>query len=176
MTTPPATPANGSAHTGRVVSRFGARSTALQVIEVISLRGKNAMVTGGAAGLGLETSRALAAAGALLTLAVRNTAQGEASALQLRNEYPQAQVSVALLDLADLRTVARLVNEWQHSARPLHVLVNNAAVMACPLQRTAQAGSRSLPPTIWGTSRSPWACCQRCCRRRSPAGTPVWCA
>jgi len=138
MTTPPATPANGSAHTGRVVSRFGARSTALQVIEGISLRGKNAMVTGGAAGLGLETSRALAAAGALLTLAVRNTAQGEASALQLRNEYPQAQVSVALLDLADLRTVARLVNEWQHSARPLHVLVNNAAIMACPLQRTAQ--------------------------------------
>ena len=59
-------------NTSALATRFGARSTALEVIAGVSLRGKCAIVTGGAAGLGLETSRALAAAGASLTLAVRN--------------------------------------------------------------------------------------------------------
>ena len=130
--TPSPTPA------GHIPTRFGARSTALEVVAGLSLRGRNAVVTGGAAGIGLETSRALVAAGASLTLAVRNLAQGEASAAQLRQDYPQAEISIALLNLADLGTVRAFTAGWGQSGKPLHILINNAAIMACPLQRTEQ--------------------------------------
>lgn len=135
MQTPASTPANAVV---RITSRFGARSTALDVVQGISLKGRNAIVTGGAAGLGLETSRALVAAGAAVTLAVRNLAQGEASAGLLRQEFPGASVTAAQLDLSDLGSVRRLVAGWIAGGAPLHLLVNNAAIMACPLQRTAQ--------------------------------------
>jgi NAD(P)-dependent dehydrogenase (short-subunit alcohol dehydrogenase family) len=119
-----------------ITSAFNARSTALEIVAGIDLRGHNALVTGGASGLGLETSRALARAGAMLTLAVRNREQGEAAAAMLRAERESAQVSVRVLDLADLGSVQRLAAAW--GATPLHILVNNAAIMACPLTRSAQ--------------------------------------
>jgi len=117
-------------------SAFGARSTALEVVQHLSLSGKRAIVTGGASGLGLETSRALAHAGANLTLAVRNREQGEAAAAMLRSQSPQAAITVAMLDLADLASVQRFESDWH--GRPLHILINNAAIMACPLTRTAK--------------------------------------
>lgn len=117
---------------------FGARSTALEVVRGISLTGKSAIVTGGASGLGLETSRALAAAGADVTLAVRNLVQGAAAAEQLRIDMPGCSVAPMLLDLADLSSIRRFVQAWNATGRDLHVLVNNAAIMACPLQRSTQ--------------------------------------
>lgn len=122
--------------TTRITSRFGARSTALDVVAGLDLRGRRAVVTGGASGLGLETSRALARAGAQVTLAVRNRAQGESAATTLRAEHASADVRVGLVDLADLTSVRRFADAW--GATPLHVLVNNAAIMACPLTRTAE--------------------------------------
>ena len=119
-----------------ITSRFTARSTALDVVQGISLTGKRAIVTGGASGLGLQTSRALAQAGAELTLAVRNRAQGDAAAELLRAESGNPKVRVALLDLADLASVQRFAHDW--NGTPLHILINNAAIMACPLTRTAQ--------------------------------------
>ena len=117
-------------------SQFGARTTALDAISGISLAGRNAIVTGGASGLGLETSRALASAGASLTLAVRNLAQGQAAADVLRVAYPAAQVSVGLLDLSDLACVREFAAEWMASSARLDILINNAAIMACPLTRS----------------------------------------
>ena len=119
-------------------SRFGARSTALEVVEGLSLQGRHAVVTGGAAGLGLETSRALVSAGAGLTLAVRNLHQGEDAAALLRQQFPQARIDVAPLDLADLASVRRFARTWTAQSKALHILINNAAIMACPLARTAQ--------------------------------------
>lgn len=121
-----------------ISSQFGARTTALEAVQGISLKGRNAVVTGGASGLGLETSRALVAAGAALTLAVRNLEQGRAAADLLRSEYAAADVTIGLLDLSDLATVRQFAADWLKTGKALDILINNAAIMACPLTRTAQ--------------------------------------
>ncbi len=121
-----------------IISAFGGRSTALDVVHGISLAGKRAIVTGGASGLGLETSKALASAGVDLTLAVRNKAQGEAAAQEIRQQWPEAKIQVGLLDLADLASVRSFARDWLAQGQPLDILINNAAIMACPLTRNAQ--------------------------------------
>ena len=128
----------GATGNAPIVSRFGARSPALEVVADIHLRGRNAVVTGGAAGLGFETSRALAYAGAAVTMAVRNLEQGHAAAETIRHEYSAAKITVAQLDLSDLSSVQRFATDWAVSGAPLHILINNAAIMACPLQRIGQ--------------------------------------
>jgi NAD(P)-dependent dehydrogenase (short-subunit alcohol dehydrogenase family) len=122
--------------TDRITSKFNARSTALQVVEGLDLQGQRAIVTGGAAGLGLETARALAQAGADVTLAVRDRVRGGVAAGALRVSSGQRNVHVGVLDLADLASIQRFAADWGDT--PLHMLINNAAIMACPLTRTAQ--------------------------------------
>ena len=114
---------------------FTAESTAAEVIEGIDLTGRRAIVTGGASGIGIETARALAGAGAEVTLAVRNLAAGERTADDIIAATGNKQVLVAPLDLADRASVAAFAAEWDG---PLHILVNNAGVMACPEARTAE--------------------------------------
>ncbi len=121
-----------------ITSAFGTRTTALEAASGLSLIGRNALVTGGASGLGLETSRALASTGANVTLAVRNLDQGNAAAAAIRQEFAGATVSVAKLDLGDLATVHQLAADWLAGGKALDILINNAAIMACPLTRTAQ--------------------------------------
>jgi NAD(P)-dependent dehydrogenase (short-subunit alcohol dehydrogenase family) len=113
---------------------FGFESTAEQVIAGVDLTGRRAVVTGGASGIGLETARVLAGAGAEVTIGVRDLAAGECAAEAIV-ESTGAKVVVAPLDLADLTSVRAFVAEW---SGPLHILVANAGVMACPLTRTPQ--------------------------------------
>jgi NAD(P)-dependent dehydrogenase (short-subunit alcohol dehydrogenase family) len=103
------------------MTRFGFESTALEVVEGIDLTGKHAIVTGGASGIGVETARALAAAGAEVTLAVRDITAGERVATEV------GATAVRYLDLANLESVEAFVRAWDG---PLHILVNNAGVMA----------------------------------------------
>jgi NAD(P)-dependent dehydrogenase (short-subunit alcohol dehydrogenase family) len=119
----------------RITTPFSAQSTAAEVIAGIDLTGRRAVVTGGASGIGIETARALAGAGAEVTLAVRNTEAGERVADDLIATTGNKQVLVAPLDLADQASVAAFVAAW---AGPLHILVNNAGIMASPLMRTPQ--------------------------------------
>ncbi|MEQ7128480.1 SDR family NAD(P)-dependent oxidoreductase [Actinopolymorpha sp. B11F2] len=110
-----------------------AQSTAAEVVAGIDLGGRRAIVTGGSSGIGIETARALASAGAEVTLAVRNQEAGERAAEDIIGATGNRQVVVAPLDLADPLSVAEFVAAW---SGPLHVLVNNAGVMATPLMRT----------------------------------------
>jgi NAD(P)-dependent dehydrogenase (short-subunit alcohol dehydrogenase family) len=119
----------------RITTPFGAQSTAAEVIAGIDLTGRRAIVTGGASGIGIGTARALAGAGAEVTLAVRNTEAGERTAADIIASTGNKQVLVAPLDLADQASVAALVAGWNG---PLHILVNNAGIMASPLMRTPQ--------------------------------------
>jgi NAD(P)-dependent dehydrogenase (short-subunit alcohol dehydrogenase family) len=119
----------------RITTPFTAESTATEVIDGIDLTGRRAIVTGGASGIGIETARALAGAGAEVTLAVRNTDAGQATADDIIASTGSKQVLVAPLDLADQSSVAAFTAAWEG---PLHILVNNAGIMASPLMRTPQ--------------------------------------
>jgi len=119
----------------RITSRFGAFTPASDVIEGVDLSGKRAIVTGGASGIGVETARALAKAGAQVTLAVRNKAAGEAAAAEINASVGAERTDVGVLDLANLATVRAFTGAWGKT--PLHILINNAGVMACPQTYTA---------------------------------------
>jgi NAD(P)-dependent dehydrogenase (short-subunit alcohol dehydrogenase family) len=119
----------------RITTPFGFHSTAADVAAGIDLTGKRAIVTGAASGIGIETARALAGAGAEVTLAVRNTEAGAQVAADITATTGNPRVSVAKLDLADRASIAAFVAEW---AGPLHILVNNAGVMAMPEHYTPE--------------------------------------
>lgn len=120
------------------MNRFDATSTTDQVIEGISLEGKLAVVTGASSGLGVETSRVLAAAGATVIMVARDMDKLEAVAQELRNAHPGAQLQTQHMDLADLDSVRSAATEILLYNPTIQLLINNAGVMACPLMRTAQ--------------------------------------
>jgi NAD(P)-dependent dehydrogenase (short-subunit alcohol dehydrogenase family) len=105
-----------------ITTPFGFSSTAAEVIDGVDLTGKRAIVTGASSGIGIETARALADAGAEVTLAVRDVAAGERVAADIGGT-----TRVAALDLSDLASVNAFAETW---SGPLHILVNNAGVMA----------------------------------------------
>ncbi|MFI6258476.1 SDR family NAD(P)-dependent oxidoreductase [Micromonospora zamorensis] len=120
----------------RIITPYSARSTAADVIAGVDLTGRRAVVTGGASGIGLETARALADAGAEVTLAVRDIAAGELAAADITAGGAPGKVRVDHLDLADRASIDAFLSGW---TGPLHILVNNAGVMALPeLTRTAE--------------------------------------
>jgi NAD(P)-dependent dehydrogenase (short-subunit alcohol dehydrogenase family) len=123
--------------TTRVTSPFGFESTAAEVIAGIDLHGRRALVTGAASGIGVETARALASAGAETVIAARDLAAAERTAADIRATTGNPAVSVARLDLLERGSVDQLARDF---AGPLHILVNNAGVMAVPELRRSQEG------------------------------------
>ena len=121
-----------------MTTRFGSKTTAQEALQGQSLTGKQAIVTGASSGLGVETTRVLALAGANVVLAVRNVKAGEEVAAQLRAKLPAGSgaLEVRALDLSDLASVKKFTDSW--GERPLHLLINNAGVMATPESKTAQ--------------------------------------
>src|SRR4051794_15818205 len=116
-----------------ITTPFGFRSTAAEVAAGIDLAGKRAIVTGASSGIGIETARALADAGAQVTLAVRNTQAGSTAAADITATTGRADVAVTALEVTDPASVAAFASTW---AGPLDILVNNAGVMMTPEQRT----------------------------------------
>jgi NAD(P)-dependent dehydrogenase (short-subunit alcohol dehydrogenase family) len=118
---------------------FGWETTADEAIAGIRLDGMRAVVTGASSGIGAETARVLASAGADVTLAVRNRDAGVRVAERITAGAASADGTprVGVLDLADLTSVAAFTESW---AGPLHLLVNNAGVMALPERQLTPAG------------------------------------
>ncbi|MFI5062484.1 MAG: SDR family NAD(P)-dependent oxidoreductase [Streptosporangiales bacterium] len=125
----------------RIVTPFGVQSTAAEVIAGIDLTGKQAIVTGGSSGIGAETARALASANAEVTLAVRNQAAGQRTAADIIAATGNKQVLAVPLDLADRGSIAAFAARW---SGPLHILVNNAGIMASPELRTPEGWELQL--------------------------------
>jgi NAD(P)-dependent dehydrogenase (short-subunit alcohol dehydrogenase family) len=120
----------------RITSPFGHHSTALQVVADVDLSGRTALVTGAASGLGVETARALVAAGASVVLPVRSRERGELAVAEIRRSHPDARLALADLDLADVASVRAFGAAFVSAHPRLDILINNAAVMATPLSRT----------------------------------------
>jgi hypothetical protein len=161
-----------------ITTPFDASSTAAQVADGLDLHGKRAVVTGSSSGIGVETARALAAQGAEVTLAIRNLASGQRVADSIA-KGTGISVLVTHVDLTELASVQRFTAAWDG---PLHILINNAGVMAPPsreLRRCARAaGSRSVCRIRSRSGGSGGECRRprtRCCRLRDqggPCGVP----
>lgn len=120
----------------RFITPYGFHSTAAEVAEGLDLHGIRILITGGAAGIGLETARILALAGAELVLAVRRPEAAMAACEALRHSTGNTAIEVRRLDLADLKSVRTFVDDWTGR---LDVLINNAGIMAVPeLEHSAQ--------------------------------------
>jgi NAD(P)-dependent dehydrogenase (short-subunit alcohol dehydrogenase family) len=124
-------------------SGFGYRTTASEVLDGIDLTGRLAVVTGGYSGLGLETTRALSNAGANVVVPARRPdhAREQLNGLD--------RVEVDELDLGDLDSVHGFASRFLESGRSIDMLINNAAIMACPETRVgpgweAQFGTNHL--------------------------------
>jgi NAD(P)-dependent dehydrogenase (short-subunit alcohol dehydrogenase family) len=132
----------------RIKTPFGFSSTAEDVVQGIDLTGKNAIVTGGSSGIGIETARALAMAGANMTLAVRRPDAGEQVAAEIRMSTGNPNVRVARLDLGDQSSVRQFVINWRDA---LHILVNNAGIMALPkLERSPEGWEMQFATNFLG--------------------------
>jgi len=123
------------AHSPLITTRFDAASTADEVVADEDLTSVRAIVTGASSGIGLETARSLARAGAEVTLAVRNPDAGAKAAQDIGKSTGSDDVRVAVIDLTDQAAVASFVQTWNG---PLHLLINNAGVITPALSRTAE--------------------------------------
>ncbi|MBM7566330.1 oxidoreductase [Paenibacillus sacheonensis] len=115
-----------------ISSGFGANTTALEVVKGSDLQGKIAIVTGGHSGIGLETTRALAAAGAVVVVAARSPEQAGPALAGI------AGTEVEKLDLSDPASIDAFARRFLATGRPLHFLIANAGIMAPPLARDAR--------------------------------------
>lgn len=117
----------------RITSPFGMFSSAREVVAGHDLTGRTAIVTGAATGIGIETARALAEAGADVVIAARKPDLAREAIADIDRSAP-GRTRFEMLDLSDLASIRAFAERW--GGKPLHILINNAAVMACPLDRT----------------------------------------
>lgn len=116
----------------QIGSGFNATSTTSDVIKGIDLTGKIAIVTGGNTGIGLETTRTLAAAGATVIVPARDIEKAK------KNLQGIANVELASMDLMNPDAIDAFAEEFLASGRPLHILINNAGIMWVPLRRDSR--------------------------------------
>ena len=114
-----------------------ANHSAWSTAQIPNLTGKTALVTGANSGLGYEISTVLAARGAHVVMACRNVDKGEQAAGLIRSQTPKADLVVKALDLANLASVRRFAADFQQQYTTLHILCNNAGIMAIPRRETA---------------------------------------
>jgi NAD(P)-dependent dehydrogenase (short-subunit alcohol dehydrogenase family) len=148
--------ANISAVQKPLISGYGLRTSAMEIVSGLDLSGKTVVVTGGYSGLGLETVRALASVGARVIVAARRP---DAAAQALAEVG--GNVEIGELDLSDPASIDAFASSF---SGPLHILINNAAIMANPLARdsrgyesqfaTNHLGHFQLVGRLWGALAS----------------------
>lgn len=119
------------------MSAFDRYSTTDDVLEGIDLAGKTVFITGGNSGLGKESARAMAAKGAHVVIAGRDQAKLDDAVMDIKAAHPDANVETIVCDLASLDSVRAGAAEANARFEQIDLLINNAAVMACPKSHTA---------------------------------------
>ncbi|MEH3112306.1 SDR family NAD(P)-dependent oxidoreductase [Pedobacter terrae] len=128
-------------------SGFNANSTSTEVIFGIDLTGKIAIVTGGNAGIGLETTKTLAAAGATVIVPARDTDKARKNLESIPN------IEIEAMDLVKPETIDAFAEKFLATGRPLHILINNAGIMWVPLQRDSRGFESQLSINYFGQFR-----------------------
>ncbi len=113
-------------------SGFGAATTAAEILRGRDLSGKTAIVTGGYSGIGRETARVLRAAGARVIVPTRDRGRAENALAGIDG------IEVEAMDLLDPASIDAFAGRFLAAGGPLHILVNSAGIMACPLTRDAR--------------------------------------
>ena len=129
------------------MAKLGRSTTALQAIEGHDLTGRTALVTGGNSGIGVETVRALAYAGAHVILCSRSVEAGEKVAqgiLADKDHAIKGTITVRQLDLSDLASVKTLGTALAEDYPKIDIVILNAGIMACPLSRTKQGFEQQI--------------------------------
>jgi NAD(P)-dependent dehydrogenase (short-subunit alcohol dehydrogenase family) len=121
-----------------LTSGFSATTTSADIIKGIDLSGKTAIVTGGYAGIGLETVQALVSAGAEVWAPARDVKKAG------KNLAALPHVTIATMDLMDAASIDRFANEFLATGKPLHLLINNAGIMWVPLRRDSRGYESQL--------------------------------
>lgn len=142
----------------RITSPFGAFTTAREVVGGKDLTSLVAIVTGAATGIGIETARALAEAGAEVVIAVRKPDLAVAAVAEINKTVKGTKARWEMLDLSIFASVRAFAARW--ADKPLNILINNAAVMACPLAYTTdglemQIGTNHFGHFLLGTLLAP---------------------
>lgn len=119
----------------QVASKFGKQTLAAEVALGLDLRGKTAIVTGGTAGLGWETTRVLAMTGAHVVFTARDTAKGQKLAEEFRDITRNPRVDFAVLDLFRVESATDFAEQMLRKFPKLDLLILNAATANCPLAR-----------------------------------------
>jgi len=125
---------------------LGANNTGEDVLRQCGtalIAGKKVLITGGTGGLGYESARALAGAGATVVITSRTGEMGQKAIEKLKDELKDKKdkpinVSFEILDLGDLVSVKECAGRLLKKGEPIHILMNNAGVMACPHTKTKQ--------------------------------------
>lgn len=118
--------------------QFGFETTTDEALAGLDLTGKTILVTGASTGLGKETCRALASKGARVILAARSADKLKEAAAEITEATGNNQLSVLVVDLGNFASIRKAAAEALEMAPRLDVLINNAGVMACPLERTSE--------------------------------------
>lgn len=113
-------------------SGFNAKSTSEEVIKGIDLKGKIAIVTGGNTGIGLETAKTLANAGATVIVPARDIEKAK------KNLQGVPNVEIEEMDLVNPTSIDAFAEKFLASGRPLHLLINNAGIMWVPLRKDSR--------------------------------------
>jgi NAD(P)-dependent dehydrogenase (short-subunit alcohol dehydrogenase family) len=126
------------------VAGYGSETTTNEVLLGVDLRGKRIVITGTSSGLGEESTRALAAKGASITMAARDPEKNAASAGRVREQVPGADLETRTLDLTSLASVRAFSEGFLADHDRIDVLINNAGVMCCPHGTTSDGFEMQL--------------------------------
>jgi hypothetical protein len=100
------------------------------------MAGETVVVTGANSGLGYEATKAFVRAGAAVVMACRSTDRGDDARRRIERRYPDASLAVSEVDLANLESVRTFAERFDDEHDELHVLCNNAGIMAVPRSET----------------------------------------
>jgi|GEM_PF-11326 Dehydrogenases with different specificities (related to short-chain alcohol dehydrogenases) len=125
-------------------SGFDHATEAMAVVRGVDLRGKNIVITGGHSGTGLEAVKALASAGAEITALARDTRRAKALLAGIPN------VTVEYVDLLEPASIDEFAHKFIASGKPLHILINSAAIMGTPLERDKRGFERQFATNVLG--------------------------